>query len=147
MLYEENVYYAEHVVVGRKYDSDLKKGRAWCQTCNILFDYSLEKNTRRDKLGIRVYCPNDKEKKGRWHISSRNSRTKRRIKQDLFRKYGDKCFYCKKTLVISCATIEHLIPLSEGGTWHIKNLRIACVCCNNLRGNKPVWVFIEEMGF
>ena len=63
MLYEENVYYAEHIVKGQKYDPGTKEGKAFCETCKLVFDYSLLKNTKKDNLGIRVFCPNDKVKK------------------------------------------------------------------------------------
>lgn len=32
-------------------------------------------------------------------------------------------------------TIEHMIPLSKGGTWRMENLKIACYACNHKRGN------------
>lgn len=44
------------------------------------------------------------------------------------------CFYCKKTLSLKEATIEHIIPLSIGGTSELNNLTIACGHCNRKRG-------------
>jgi 5-methylcytosine-specific restriction endonuclease McrA len=35
------------------------------------------------------------------------------------------------------ASIDHVIPLSEGGESNLRNLVIACKQCNHLRSNKP----------
>jgi 5-methylcytosine-specific restriction endonuclease McrA len=31
-------------------------------------------------------------------------------------------------------TLEHLTPLSQGGSWDMANLATACFTCNNTRG-------------
>lgn len=57
------------------------------------------------------------------------------------------CAYCgKKDLKLnshhgrnlgSLATIDHIIPLSKGGSrFDRKNLTVACHTCNNKKGNK-----------
>ncbi len=40
------------------------------------------------------------------------------------------------------ATLDHLVPKSKGGTWHLKNILIVCQECNSKRGNKDFsgWV-------
>ena len=35
------------------------------------------------------------------------------------------------------ATLEHILPQSEGGTDSIANLMMSCQGCNHLRGNIP----------
>jgi hypothetical protein len=35
------------------------------------------------------------------------------------------------------ATIEHVVPISEGGSNNVNNLTSACWRCNNKRGNTP----------
>lgn len=52
-----------------------------------------------------------------------------------------KCIQCNRNLIInehgkpiSKATIEHIIPITHGGTDDIQNLAIACAGCNNLKG-------------
>ncbi len=63
-------------------------------------------------------------------------------------KYG-KCCWCQKPLLFDDATVEHVIPLSEGGSDKISsgNLNIACLECNNGRArNTQVIIRVEEMG-
>lgn len=73
-----------------------------------------------------------------------------RIMQKLWRKHGPHCVWCGRftyaaleerdgftELRSDSATIEHLIPLSRGGTWEMSNLRIACHRCNSARGSRP----------
>ena len=43
------------------------------------------------------------------------------------------CFWCKVELTFKQATVEHVIPRSEGGTNDVENLAIACGCCNQGR--------------
>lgn len=70
---------------------------------------------------------------------------RRRIRMDaLIERDGLTCCWCFRDLVrapiepnIDCsahATLEHLVPVSLGGTHDIENLRLACFQCNNARG-------------
>jgi 5-methylcytosine-specific restriction endonuclease McrA len=81
------------------------------------------------------------------YSKQRNSRQKRELKKRLFKLYGRKnhcpCFYCGIRLNIDEATIEHLECLSQGGTWHISNLRVSCRFCNNDRGTSD-WMEYKE---
>lgn len=45
------------------------------------------------------------------------------------------CKWCGATLTRQTATIEHLAPLSKGGTNDEHNLALACVTCNRERGD------------
>lgn len=51
--------------------------------------------------------------------------------------YGDACYLCGGP----ADTIDHVIPLSRGGTNDIDNLRPACYDCNVSKGSQ----LIEEM--
>ena len=68
------------------------------------------------------------------------------------------CYYCKQTMALPAhqwaaqqdnhATLEHLLPRSEGGTYDAHNIRAACRLCNTLRGTKHLsWFkeFIEDL--
>lgn len=65
----------------------------------------------------------------------------RRKKNILRQIYGDHCCYCGIEMIFKpkgCAdvennhaTIEHIIPLSLGGSNDLYNMRIACDACNN----------------
>mmetsp|Transcript_123819 Transcript_123819/g.346742 ORF Transcript_123819/g.346742 Transcript_123819/m.346742 type:complete len:105 (+) Transcript_123819:776-1090(+) len=41
------------------------------------------------------------------------------------------CFYCHKGGPMA---LDHIIPKSQGGSWRVSNLRLACRECNQKRG-------------
>lgn len=45
------------------------------------------------------------------------------------------CACCGKKLTTKTMTVEHIIPLSRGGTNDRKNLTVLCYDCNQLKGN------------
>lgn len=45
------------------------------------------------------------------------------------------CYWCKKKLDTSSSTLDHMIPLSKGGTNGTDNFVLACEDCNKNRGN------------
>lgn len=47
--------------------------------------------------------------------------------------YGTKCVYCG---TMDADTIDHVIPLSRGGTNELSNLRPACRQCNMAKGDR-----------
>lgn len=63
------------------------------------------------------------------------------VREYLLEKFKRTCVYCGKTKIP--LQIEHLIPLSRGGTNKISNLAIACEKCNQDKGNMTA----EEYGF
>ena len=54
-------------------------------------------------------------------------------KKQVRRLYGKWCYICGDKLA---DTIDHVIPLSKGGTNDINNLRPACYECNWKKGDK-----------
>src|SRR5690606_12266169 len=70
-----------------------------------------------------------------WVVKSQ--RRKERAKQVRARD-GDNCWRCGHPMVFDgphpnagrAATVEHLVPLSKGGTWALDNLRLCHVGCN-----------------
>ena len=43
------------------------------------------------------------------------------------------CAYCGRHRNIKYMTIDHIIPISKGGTDEISNLQCTCKACNNLK--------------
>lgn len=43
------------------------------------------------------------------------------------------CCYCAKVFPAAQATLEHIVPLGWGGSWHADNLGLACGSCNHRR--------------
>lgn len=63
--------------------------------------------------------------------SASSIRTKaRRLLPKVFQKAGGVCHWCQKPLTMGNATIEHLLPISQGGGNDMANLSIACRGCN-----------------
>jgi len=63
----------------------------------------------------------------------RNQRARLRILQ------GNCCYYCGRPFIRKRpATIDHFIPRSRGGTNELRNLRLACIECNNRKANEMV---------
>ncbi|MEN9791425.1 MAG: hypothetical protein RLZZ63_1083 [Gemmatimonadota bacterium] len=60
---------------------------------------------------------------------------KRQVKRATFRDCGRRCVYCGTGLGLEHATLDHVIPLSRGGTHHPGNLVAACQPCNQLKGS------------
>lgn len=60
---------------------------------------------------------------------------KRRIV--LWRDRG-RCRYCLEELTSKTFTVDHVVPLSGGGTDDFKNLVACCKYCNKFKGDKPV---------
>lgn len=48
------------------------------------------------------------------------------------------CQYCAKKLKISEVTLDHVLPKSQGGKLHWKNVVTACHECNSKKGNKSL---------
>ncbi|MCI8378638.1 MAG: HNH endonuclease [Lachnospiraceae bacterium] len=57
------------------------------------------------------------------------------IKQAIHRKQNKRCAYCGQHRNIKYMTVDHIIPLSKGGTDDINNLQCTCKLCNRLKDN------------
>jgi len=69
-------------------------------------------------------------------MSARNSSQKRRLKERLLRgRLKAKCAGCKRVFPAGLLTIDHICPLSEGGSWKLKNLQLMCRDCNEEKSN------------
>jgi 5-methylcytosine-specific restriction endonuclease McrA len=53
------------------------------------------------------------------------------------------CCYCKRVFLIDELTIEHLVPLSLGGTNNTDNIALACAPCNHKRG-REAWLLSRK---
>lgn len=56
----------------------------------------------------------------------------------VFERDGYRCQYCGKQLTRFSATLDHIQPVSHGGTNSFDNLITACLHCNSRRGNRPI---------
>lgn len=63
------------------------------------------------------------------------TKDRRRIRPKLIEKYGMICYWCQVELSTETLTIDHLIPLSKGGSNKMFNLRLSCYNCNQKKSN------------
>lgn len=62
----------------------------------------------------------------------------------IFERDGYKCRYCEKQLTRFSASLDHIQPISHGGTNSFDNLVTACLHCNSSRGNRPVMEAVKK---
>ena len=54
------------------------------------------------------------------------------------------CKYCGQQLTLMTSTLDHVVPVSEGGDNGKDNLVTACLSCNSRKNRKPVGDFMAE---
>lgn len=77
---------------------------------------------------------------------------RKQFRLEVFRSSNWKCFYCGcevsdkvRSWKDNRATIDHKVPLAEGGGWHEDNLICACRRCNNLKGDMKFDEFVAQL--
>lgn len=64
------------------------------------------------------------------------------VREYLLEKWRRECAYCgKKDVPLQ---VEHIQPKSKGGSNRVSNLTLACKCCNQKKGSKPVEEFLKK---
>jgi hypothetical protein len=69
-------------------------------------------------------------------------RRRRAVAEALISQKG-RCKYCKSPLSIECATADHKIPASRGGTICRENVAAACETCNRVKADLPESYFFK----
>lgn len=49
---------------------------------------------------------------------------------------GAYCYICNKNLTKNEISLDHLVPLSSGGSNCLSNLKVCCKACNQIKSNK-----------
>lgn len=106
-------------------------------------------NTGKVKANVAAYQKANPEK----HHHFQNRRRARKFenggshtleqRQAKFAGFGNACVYCGTTERL---TIDHMIPLSRGGTDDIENIVPACRSCNSKKHDKTAEEFLEDTG-
>lgn len=85
-----------------------------------------------------------------YKIGRAMSKQRNKTRKELLQRDGDTCYYCPKQchrkdpLHKDYATIDHKIPKSKGGLSTSDNLVIACLECNQAKGDMTAEEFIAE---
>lgn len=56
-------------------------------------------------------------------------------RKTVYAKGNGKCAICGKPVKFKKMTVDHIKPLSQGGTNEFSNLQLACYSCNRLKNN------------
>jgi hypothetical protein len=89
-----------------------------------------------------------------WRANNHNRRAREREAEGFFRptdikeirrKQKDRCAYCRKNLK-GKGSVDHIQPLSSGGTNWPKNLQLLCISCNCKKRDKCPTEFASELG-
>ena len=57
------------------------------------------------------------------------------------------CHYCSSQLTTMTATLDHIVPVVEGGGNDYGNLVTCCLGCNSRKNRRPVGDFLADGGF
>ena len=67
------------------------------------------------------------------------------IRKMLFKRDGTRCAYCNVPLSLKTATIDHVIPVSRGGSrWSLANMVLACQGCSNDKGDQGLMEYLSS---
>lgn len=102
----------------------------YCELCGLILNL---KDGRRLKQAQKPKKPREVKKLP----------SKTMLRELLAEAHGAICFYCGHQLILNftinfgqwCATIDHKIPRSCGGTNHFHNLCLSCKACNSAKGD------------
>lgn len=61
--------------------------------------------------------------------------------QQLIKDYDYRCAYCNEVREL---TMDHIVPLTRGGSHSIDNIVPACVPCNSSKRNKPLLIWLYQ---
>ena len=69
------------------------------------------------------------------------------IKNRVMVRDGLVCCYCDSPLDIKDVTMEHIVPISKGGTFNPTNLTVSCKNCNTNRGSQSFFIYCQQYNF
>ena len=63
----------------------------------------------------------------------------------IYNKYDGKCQLCGRKIEFRFATLDHIIPLAQGGIDSLDNIQLACKCCNRQKASYLPEKFIDRI--
>lgn len=119
---------------------------AYCKSC------FKEKYQNKDKNTIAVKRYRDKNREAyllqhREHQYRRRMQAGKRLAPGSIKDVicDEQCFYCNAYVEYSKRTIDHLTPLSRGGTHTVDNLVMSCGSCNSSKHNLTYEEYMEKI--
>lgn len=81
----------------------------------------------------------DSQKKYYHTYQQAEIKLRKQLKHQLIREQGFRCAYCGRFCLPSEFTLDHIVPISEGGATRLRNLVVCCKECNLKKGNKFIF--------
>ena len=92
-----------------------------------------KKDSKYQKTPLGLMAKKRMEKKRKYAIASSDSTLTLKEWEGILKQYDYRCAYCQKPLKLE---MDHVIPLSKGGTHTRETIVPACRACNAKKGNK-----------
>jgi hypothetical protein len=132
-------------------------GFSWTSTRYFLHQLARKGGLRivkRGTFGFEIEVPLPEEIPG-WHrsatateprdlVSPRDSKSAE-LRRAIYRRDGGRCFYCLRRLHLSMTSLDHVVPLSEGGQDSARNLVASCQNCNQEKTIQPAADFFRSL--
>lgn len=134
---------------GLSYEPTREWQKTCCYECGYFYQNSKKpksQNTGKcvrcsksleDKKSHAIYC--SKTCKSMDHNFKHRSKTRTTStarRASIYKRDGGRCYLCQKELDAKSFHLDHLIPVSRGGSNEPNNLAVACPSCNKSRGNR-----------
>jgi endogenous inhibitor of DNA gyrase (YacG/DUF329 family) len=92
-----------------------------------------------------LYCSKTCKSMDHTFIHRGGTRIKGARRQQIIQRDGSACYMCGVNLKMSRIELDHLIPVSKGGTSDDYNVAAACLQCNRKRGNKITFAQLKKL--
>lgn len=111
-------------------------------------DY-YQKNKEKAILKAREWSKNNQDKKNAYRQNRRARGEKRLSPEEVERIVAlqkGKCAICKSKLEKTGRHIDHIVPITKGGTSHPHNIQMLCPTCNRKKSNADPIDYMQRIG-
>lgn len=111
----------------------LGKGYKWQDVATVLVQLTFQDSVRSEQA-YSYGAAKKVIKRYRW--GKERAKVTKDVKMTIYKAYNGKCCRCGKELETWEMTIDHILPISRGGTSDIDNLQLMCKSCNSKKGTR-----------